>query len=42
MKVLDYLNNLEEKKQKLDIQEILQKMSFLENDMEKLQKAINY
>ena len=40
MKVLEYLNNLEEKKQKLDTQEILQKMSALENDIIKLQKAI--
>jgi hypothetical protein len=50
MKVLEYLNNLEEKKQKLDIQEnkqkldiqeILEKMSSLENDIQKLQKVIN-
>jgi len=40
LKILEYLNNLEEKKQKLDMQEILQKMSSLENDMNKLQKAI--
>ena len=50
LKLLEYLNNLEEKKQKLDIQEnkqkldiqeILEKMSSLENDIQKLQKVIN-
>jgi hypothetical protein len=52
LKLLEYLNNLEEKIQKLesqenaesqekvDTQEILEKMSILENDISKLQKAI--
>jgi hypothetical protein len=46
LKLLDYLNNLEEKIQKLDYQEkldsqeILQKLLILENDISKLQKAI--
>ena len=52
LKLLEYLNNLEEKLQKLesqenaesqekvDTQEILEKMSILENDISKLQKAI--
>jgi len=45
-KLLEYLNNLEEKIQKLesqekvDTQEILEKMLILENDISKLQKAI--
>ena len=46
LKLLEYLNNLEEKIQKLesqekvDTQEILEKMLILENDISKLQKAI--
>ena len=40
LKVLEYLNNLEEKIQKLDTHEILEKMSVLENDISKLQKVI--
>jgi len=46
LKLLEYLNNLEEKIQKLesqekvDTQEILEKMLILENDIRKLQKAI--
>ena len=40
-KILEYLNNLEEKKQKLDTQEILQKMALLENEIGKLKNAIN-
>jgi hypothetical protein len=39
-KLLEYLNNLEEKIEKLDNEEILQKMSVLENDISKLQKVI--
>ena len=46
LKLLEYLNNLEEKIQKLesqekvDTQEILEKMLILENDISKLQKVI--
>jgi hypothetical protein len=46
LKLLEYLNNLEEKiqklesQEKLDTQEILEKMLILENDISKLQKAI--
>jgi hypothetical protein len=52
LKLLDYLNNLEEKikkldsldsqesQEKLDTQEILEKMLILENEISKLQKAI--
>jgi len=40
-KILDYLNSLEEKKEKLDTQEILQEMSLLETKISKLQKVIN-
>ena len=40
-KILEYLNNLEEKTKKLDIQEILQKMALLENEIGKLQNIIN-
>jgi hypothetical protein len=40
LKLLEYLNNLEEKIEKLDNEEILQKMSVLENDISKLQKVI--
>jgi hypothetical protein len=45
LKILEYLNNLEEKTQKLDTQkldteEIFKKMLELENNMNKLQKAI--
>ena len=41
LKILEYLNNLEEKKANLDTQELLQKMSSLENEISKLQTAIN-
>ena len=41
LKVLEYLNNLEEKIQNLDTHEILEKMSVLENDISKLKKVIN-
>ena len=40
LKIVDYLNNLEEKKEKLDTQELLQKMSLLEKEISNLQKAI--
>jgi hypothetical protein len=52
LKLLDYLNNLEEKikkldsldsqesQEKLDTQEILEKMLILENEISKLQKTI--
>lgn len=40
LKIVDYLNSLEEKKEKLDTQELLQKMSLLEKEIGNLQKAI--